>query len=259
MLVNNRFPLIIAGMHRSGTSMIARFLHESGINLGDNLLPPNSSNIYGHYEDIDILEFHRKILRREFGHQMWVPRVLRPNELHEDDRQEAREIACRRIKNQFWGWKEPRTSLFLDLWGNICPNASYLFIVRDPISVVDSLLRRENRSSADFGAIKKFLQNWTLYNSCIFSFYKKRKSDCIMVPLDRAVLKSEDFLGILSDHISYRLDNNLFRRMYDSNVLRTKSIQFSEFNISLKQRVKIMPEYVAASYLHSLMRFACNI
>lgn len=49
-------------MHRSGTSFIANWLHEYGLNLGDRLLGSGIGNINGHYEDLDFFELHKEIL-----------------------------------------------------------------------------------------------------------------------------------------------------------------------------------------------------
>jgi hypothetical protein len=51
--------LIITGMHRSGTSLTAAFIHKIGLDLGDNLLKYNYWNPKGYFEDIDFVEFQR--------------------------------------------------------------------------------------------------------------------------------------------------------------------------------------------------------
>ncbi|HXB12860.1 MAG TPA: hypothetical protein VNZ45_12810, partial [Bacteroidia bacterium] len=42
-----------------------------------------------------------------------------------------------------WGWKEPRTCLFLNIYKELIPKAKYLILVRDYKAVVESLLRRD--------------------------------------------------------------------------------------------------------------------
>ena len=44
--------LIIAGMHRSGTSLTASLFQSLGVNIGEKLLGPELGNIRGHFEDI---------------------------------------------------------------------------------------------------------------------------------------------------------------------------------------------------------------
>ena len=44
-----------------------------------------------------------------------------------------------------WGWKDPRTSLLLPLWGKIFPNAQVVHIYRNGHYVALSLLKRDMR------------------------------------------------------------------------------------------------------------------
>ncbi len=54
--------LIIAGFHRSGTSVTAQLLHGAGLFLGYELLEALPSNPYGHFEDREVVELDRQIL-----------------------------------------------------------------------------------------------------------------------------------------------------------------------------------------------------
>jgi hypothetical protein len=55
-------PLIICGMHRSGTSFVASLVAGAGVHLGDTLLESSPGNPRGHFEDVGILDFHRTVL-----------------------------------------------------------------------------------------------------------------------------------------------------------------------------------------------------
>ena len=47
--------LIVAGFHRSGTSLVCQLLHRAGLFLGYDLLGPAFSNPHGHFEDTEVL------------------------------------------------------------------------------------------------------------------------------------------------------------------------------------------------------------
>ena len=55
---------IITGMHRSGTSLVARFLHLSGVDMGKEWIDPNEDNPLGYFEDADFVSLHQRILAR---------------------------------------------------------------------------------------------------------------------------------------------------------------------------------------------------
>lgn len=220
--MNNETPIIITGMHRSGTSLMAGFIHRSGIDLGDKLLGARSSNIYGHFEDVEILEFHREILERQFGHQMWVPQ---PPRLMDADRRRAVALISARQHKTFWGWKDPRTCLFLDFWNELLPAAWYLFIVRRPDLVLHSLGKRNNTRFFHFWVHNTFLRSWLLYNHECYRFYLGHRSRCILVVLEHVLECPASVVDLLSERLAYDLDEAVFRASYDASVLTTRPKQ----------------------------------
>ena len=87
--MNSRFPVfILTGFHRSGTSLIGRYLLLSGINMGAVLLGPHPSNPYGHFEDVEVLDFHTRILKRERGGEdQWVKKLPKLEEAEQPGEQ----------------------------------------------------------------------------------------------------------------------------------------------------------------------------
>ena len=58
----------VAGMHRSGTSLVARLLNQCGLYLGrdEDILPANPTNPEGHWEHERLVEINVELLT-EFG------------------------------------------------------------------------------------------------------------------------------------------------------------------------------------------------
>ena len=55
--------IVVLGMHRSGTSVMARALQVRGVDLGDQLMPPSKGdNEKGFWEDEDITRFDDALL-----------------------------------------------------------------------------------------------------------------------------------------------------------------------------------------------------
>jgi hypothetical protein len=134
--------LIIAGMHRSGTSLITNWLHRCGLQIGETLLEASVANKEGHFEDREFLKIHEDILTSN-GLENTGLVYDKPLTISEYQIEKLKAII--RVKdNHFteWGWKEPRTCLFLDTYHQLLPNAKYLVIVRDYLAVVNSLLKR---------------------------------------------------------------------------------------------------------------------
>ena len=135
--------MIIAGMHRSGTSFFTRWMKDSGLFVGDNLAGATPSNLDGHFEDLEIVTFHEQLLRHNnttmycgHDHSLEVPDIFY---------EQAKSFTEKRnLSHKFWGWKQPRATLFLDLWYKVNPKAHFVFMVRHPETVINSLLRRES-------------------------------------------------------------------------------------------------------------------
>lgn len=154
--------LVIAGMHRSGTSLISQWLQRCGLNLGDRLLGPAQGNLEGHFEDLDFLRFHEETLK---AHQLsdfgFVDQPVTDLSAYEKAKMEGL-IHFKSSLYPQWGWKEPRTCLFLDGYLEIIPDACYLVIVRDFNATVSSLIKRDLRD-IDKGYLSKnwfSRQNW---------------------------------------------------------------------------------------------------
>ena len=214
--MNSSTPLIITGMHRSGTSLIARFAHKSGIDLGDRLLEAKKSNIHGHYEDIQILKFHRDILERELGHQMWVDHIPLTTAR---DRELAMALITARQHKPTWGWKDPRTCLFLDFWGDLLPDAHFLFVVRNPKLVLSSLGRRGGTRFYQVLTHNVFMRAWLMYNEECYRFYMDHPHRCLLLILEHVLEHPTKAVGLLSECLHHRFEPEVFRSSFDASVL----------------------------------------
>jgi hypothetical protein len=157
-------------MHRSGTSLVANYLSRCGLDIGSDLLAPDVGNPHGYFEDARIHDFQREILERAgIADAFTVTDDVVPVAFTDADRERASEIVAPNREEAQWGWKEPRTALFLDLWKDVLPDARFLFLVRPPLAVLDSLLRRaSNQSVVDEPGLGLTL--WRIYNSEMLRF-----------------------------------------------------------------------------------------
>ena len=55
-------PVVVTGMHRSGTSLIASFLQALGVNLGDELIEADANNPHGYFEAKEVVRLHQQML-----------------------------------------------------------------------------------------------------------------------------------------------------------------------------------------------------
>ena len=169
----NQTPIfIVTGMHRSGTSLTASLLQNLGVNIGQQLVGANYGNIKGHFENVDFVEFHKSILTNnhidELGCTFTDDISLSQAEI---------ETAKQLIKNNqdlntIWGWKDPRTTLFLEFWQQLLPQANFIFVYRSPWEVIDSLYRRATDATL-LDHPELAMKMWNYYNQKILDFYHK--------------------------------------------------------------------------------------
>jgi len=157
-------PICIAGMHRAGTSMVARMLEGCGVDLGgpEHFAPPAPDNRDGYWEDLRFVALNDRILERFQG--AWDhPPVLPPGwEAAADLDAERRDAeAILRWRAEPWGWKDPRNSLTIPFWRSLLPAMRVIVCLRNPLEVADSL-RARGYTSERFG-----LSLWEAYYSAI--------------------------------------------------------------------------------------------
>lgn len=185
--------LIVAGFHRSGTSMVSQLLHRAGLFLGYKLLGADPANSYGHFEDIEIERLHKRILTD--NQESWL--VAKPflpvvNESHWN---QMRSIIQRRNREHaLWGFKDPRVCLFLPLWKHLLPDARVLLVYRHFADATYSLGKRESRGlflnqgyvhlhrrfweEPDLG-----LRMWLAHNDALLAFAAAYPEDTMAVSL----------------------------------------------------------------------------
>lgn len=147
--VSGEAPLIIVGMHRSGTSIVARLLERGGMYLGGSWLDENHESVYFSRANRAMLG-EGPYLLYDFG---WT--APKTDEFIQARRGYAERAAANasaffaeRRGETVWGWKDPRNCLTLPVWLSIYPKARVLHVVRDGRAVALSLTERNGLDPA---------------------------------------------------------------------------------------------------------------
>lgn len=157
--------VIVMGMHRSGTSVVARILGELGVFMG--------ADMNDHAESAFFLRQNQWVF--EVAHAYWdnpsaVRYLLELPDLSELVTLRLTErwrgpsarrywgtarFAVRRFAGPWMrppmGWKDPRTTFTLPLWLRLFPQARVVHVVRDGLDVAASLVAREQRRRTRLG------------------------------------------------------------------------------------------------------------
>jgi hypothetical protein len=192
-------------------------MQKGGINLGRRLVGPGQANPRGFFEDADFYEFQDRLLR-ERGHTILVPPDFHFEPLPHEIEQARRLIENRRDL-PLWGWKDPRTTLFLPLWKQLLPDAFFLFLYRHPLEVLLSLVRCRALSPV---SLVEGLDSWCVYNRNIQQLQQQGGTHCLVCHPYRIVEDLERFLDLLRERTGLSPAAGLqeLAALYHANELR---------------------------------------
>lgn len=135
--------VVVMGMHRSGTSLLAGVLQKLGVCMEQEKSKPKWSNPFGHFEDRRFVVLDESILQAAGGSWDCPPereRILSQNNKFKNEI----ESLVKNSSSSLWGWKDPRSSLTIDLFMPYLVNPHFIICKRDPEMVARSLNRRDN-------------------------------------------------------------------------------------------------------------------
>lgn len=148
-----RTAIIVAGMHRSGTSVTTRIVNLLGAELARELIPAAVGNERGHWESRAVQELHNQLLAQLgsdlysplnfpdawFGSAAAVPWIARIRDL----------VADEYVGSNLFVLKDPRIALFLPLWIEALQQSAiaprFVLPFRHPAAVAQSLDLRERK------------------------------------------------------------------------------------------------------------------
>ncbi len=181
-------PIVVLGMHKSGTTLVAQLLSQAGVDMG-NFDLTRDYDVGNALERYETQKFNRRLLRWDRRHSLNIQRPLDVQTVSGLELERGREIVARmESTNTVWGFKDPRTCLTYNYWKIILPEHSVIVVYRDPGEVVAHYLRQSRRYEAPFIAFAA-LRCWAAYNALILSVLEDRDDALI---LNYSVLMEDD-------------------------------------------------------------------
>lgn len=158
-------PVMILGMHRSGTSALTGSLQQAGLELGA-VDTANPGNEKGHREHPAVYLLNEDLLQRNGGSWHCPPTgVLRWEPIHEVARDQFIGNHARCLQ---WGFKDPRLLITLDGWLQALPGARLVGVLRHPAQVIPSLAARNGMDAASAAEL------WLAYNQNLLRVARAR-------------------------------------------------------------------------------------
>ena len=217
--MKSQSPIIITGMHRSGTSLLSRIIEYNGIFLGSYkdinnesiyfqninkwLMSINSSSWDNPSSFLDSINSDNfKINTKKLG-------------LIINSKSNFKYFGLKNIiinknfftYNKMWGWKDPRNIFTLPFWLELFPDSKVIIVSRHPFDVVNSLLKREkNNIKDDKNNISKY------YPYFLITFFRLSNFS------NRSSLLIKDFDDGINLYIKYFDESKRLLDKYKKNI-----------------------------------------
>ena len=244
-LIKLASPVVIAGMHRSGTSLITHMLHTCGLHLGkeSDLLPPAPDNPEGYWENIRFVLTNDTILKW-LGGSWENPVEVELDRLKQAPDWPRLENHVQQLLKGFegvdpWGWKDPRNSLTLSFWKHFLPQIKLVIPFRNPLDVAHSLQKRNGFP------LEKGLSLWYVYNKKLL---EQAGSEALWIPYERLLEEANTTFRTLLDWLGWEVDDQHIQQAL--GVIKP-TLQHFRSGLNAVEQAKI-PASVKELYAHLL-------
>ncbi len=227
--------ICITGMHRSGTSLVASWLDKCGVKIHTGkLMEGGLGNPKGHFEDIDFYLLQSKAILSEIPESKgWkyfegISMQFKKNYLIEANKL----ISDRNRIYNLWGWKDPRSIVFLKQWKQVIPNLKTIIVWRPCHQVVHSLVKRSRKSSRNSITkigIMESVKLWVSYNKMACAFKEEYANDTILLPLSKIIKNDREIVKIIRDVLDINLDYQSINSVFEKELLQKESNIFVRF------------------------------
>ncbi|MCH8025589.1 MAG: sulfotransferase [Chloroflexi bacterium] len=221
--------VIVTGTGRSGTSAVARVLHESGIRLGNTFDPPSEQNRAGFYEDIEVRAINFGIVTElglsDIGRALrwpWRSAMLAVAARYAGEMQTL-------AAGGAGGWKDPIFCVTLEAWLPylprrpkvvVCLRSSEAFL--HSVTQIYGLVQRDNVERLWANELRRLL-----------AVIRDYRLDAICIEYDDLLLSPEEAVERLSSFVGRPLD-----AAYVDSTLRHHEYSVPERHTALYARVQ---------------------
>lgn len=149
-------PVVILGMHRSGTTLLAQMLNACGVFLGNDVQGNHESRLFMQINDLLFWHCHCT-----WSNPLGIHLALQQDNVLAECEQWARGLLSQHLSAFYpqttpntglkilqelsrpWGWKDPRNTFTLAVWRRLFSPLKAIYIVRHGIDVAQSLYQRD--------------------------------------------------------------------------------------------------------------------
>ncbi|MBV68095.1 MAG: hypothetical protein CMG26_07055 [Candidatus Marinimicrobia bacterium] len=149
-------PILLSGMHRSGTSMVTKILKDFSLEIGHKLDDNNESlffqriNIWmmslmgSSWDNPQSFNSINDNIKDDIVYQLQKLIDSRANSLYFGWSSVIKNKSFSDIEKP-WGWKDPRNVFTQNIWRQVFPDIKMVQIIRHPVDIAVSLMKRQKK------------------------------------------------------------------------------------------------------------------
>lgn len=227
--------IIVLGMHKSGTTLIADTLHQSGISM-------IGTEAVGGYDDGNKMEraetraLNMDLLGDDGTKSLRLIRPLVPEAVTPSHLDQGKAL-IRAMGTTTWGFKDPRTLLTFDFWEELVEAPMLIGIYRDPVEVFAHYVKRAGRRwvSRDPSFLPDALLAWCVYNQRLLDL--KRRYPNLLIVDYAGFMTSDTAMQRLSDHVDHVLVDCRRAAMRRAQPMATADYRLARLIVRLRNRM----------------------
>jgi hypothetical protein len=197
--------IVVLGMHRSGTSLMASILKELKVDMGGEMSSGTApDNPKGFVENTNFLRLNDHLLACAGGFWDIPPKTEKIYKLSQNKKQINKiKSVLEAEQNKIFGFKDPRTSLLLELYYPFLKNPYFIVCKRDRLSVAKSLYTRGDMS------IEDGLKLYDEYNKRIEVALKKIRKPVLEISFEKITKNPEQEINKIKEFLKIATNKDL--------------------------------------------------
>ena len=222
-------------MHRSGSSLTTSWLASCGLNIHDgNLIGADAGNPKGHFEDNDFVDLHKsEIQYRKPDSEGWKIQPATFLKFKSAQLCRARQLIEERNKKfVHWGWKDPRTTIFLKQWKEIIPDLKALLIWRPCLEVVNSLVRRSRKvthAPQNKISVPEAVKMWICYNQRLCEYKREYPTETLLFSIYHLISYPYRIMELINAKLQLNLNYQPFCDIFENSLLKGRTALLTDF------------------------------
>jgi hypothetical protein len=201
-------PIVIGASGGSGTRAVARILMTCGIFMGERRNGPEDA--------LDFVEFYDRWAGKYLSRMKEPMRETEEQSMRDDFLSRAHR---HRSKHELWGWKNPRSILFLPFLRSVMPGLRFIHLIRDGRDMAFSanqlqLEKHENEvlneSEKQLPLSHRSITFWQRVNLAAADFGEKEMDgDYLRIRFEHLCAQPEETIGIIMRFIDTPLETHI--------------------------------------------------